>query len=215
MDKKKKPALPAEIIGQMFGFIQDLGTLSTCTRISKIWGKEATRILWGSRDKPQDRATALLAIGDFRRRQSLATNIVSLDFKSYVPDYRFYRSDHTIYDSNHRPREVQYPMLEEVSLVLFPRMDGPNEECYLQYLQPTLRSIVLYSSTCFCGYEPGLALEKLNAWASPSKYLLDEIQVSRTYSMMRFHSLVLTEVVSLTVLASLFRSEKYQSSIAE
>ncbi|KAG6993759.1 hypothetical protein G7Y79_00051g086790 [Physcia stellaris] len=164
MDKKKKPALPPEIIRTIYGFIQDLGTLYTCALISRSWSDVATEMIWGSKEKAKHRATALLAIRDVEGSQPYANSIVSLDFESL--------------DSDHRPINVKYPKLQEVSLVLSTQpgtMWGAGEECYLQYLQPALRSIVFYSSTSFHGLQSEY-MSELNKRVSPSRYLLHEIQ---------------------------------------
>lgn len=89
--------------------------------------------------------------------------------------------------------EVEYPRLEEVSLVLSEKFSCRYHDCYHQYLQPAIRSIVLYSSTCFGGYDPELTLEKLSRWVSPPKSLLRDIQVSRTYPMTKLTLFALDE----------------------
>ena len=181
MDKKKKPALPPEIIRTIYGFIQDFGTLYTCALISRSWSGVATEMIWGSKEKAKHRATALLAIRDVKGRQPYANSIVSLDFESL--------------DSDHRPIDVKYPKLEEVSLVLSMHpgtLQSTDDECYLQYLQPALRSIVFYSSTSFHGLQSEY-MSELNTRVGPSRYLLNEIQVSRTYSMIRFSLSALDE----------------------
>lgn len=173
MSNDKNPFYLPEILGLIFNYTHGLGTLCVYAQVNRVWAKEAVNLIWATDIKEQGIA-ALTAVEDVERRQYYANKIRSLTFP-YVDCFHY------------QLEKILFPRLQHVALGISGGhgfYSGFDERRYLQYLQPALQSIELYSPTSINGR---LKEEKLSLWGvSPSTQFLHEIQVSKPHSITHY-----------------------------
>lgn len=113
-------------------------TLFQCAQVNSLWADEATNLLWGSTSSWFEEYLPRLASIPGQHRMQLYANKVRV-----INSINHYREKSDVTEYYTRLSSLKFPRLVGASVSV---TDETDEQRCVQYLQPTLRRLVLHEN---------------------------------------------------------------------